>query len=261
MELTSPWSELLSAGDRAALDPGVADDLPRRPDVLVVGGGILGATTADACAGAGAGSVLLVDKATLGSGATRGAAGLLVPESHAGADPEPLVELGRRSLVRWRQLEAEVPGGVGLSEMDWIALEPHRPGLLDALGAGAERLDERQVAGLAPGLAHPVPGLRIRQARVNPLAAVARLVARRPGQVSVATGVEVVSAELAGDRVRSVTTTAGPIAPGVVVLATGESPRLPGLDLDLPTGLVKGHLLLTARSVGPVPGAGPVRGA
>lgn len=256
MELTSPWSGYLSADDRAALDPGMGDDLPRRPDVLVVGGGILGAATAEACAGAGAGSVLLVDKAALGSGATRGAAGLLVPESHAGVDPAPLVELGRSSLVRWRQLEADVTGGVGLSEMDWITFEPLRPGLVESIGTGAERLDEDQVARLAPGLAHPAPGLRMRQARVNPLVAVARLAARRPAQVSVATGVEVVSLEVAGDRVRSVVTTAGTIAPGAVVLATGEAPRLPGLELDLPTGLVKGHLLLTAQSGGPGPGAG-----
>lgn len=256
MELTSPWSEYLSAAEGAALDPGVPEDLPRQPDVLVVGGGILGVATADACAGAGAGSVLLVDKARLGSGATRGAAGLLVPESHAGADPAPLVELGRSSLVRWRQLEDQVPGGVGLTEMDWIALEPLRPGLLDAMRTGAERLDEDQVARLAPGLARPVPGLRIRQARVNPLLALARLATRRRAQVSVATGVEVVSLEVAAGRVQSVATTAGIIAPGAVVLATGESPRLPGLDLDLPTGLVKGHLLLTAPGGGPGPGAG-----
>src|SRR4029450_1638049 len=42
-------------GDRAALDPGIPDDLDRRPDVLVVGGGVIGLATAVFCRRAGVG--------------------------------------------------------------------------------------------------------------------------------------------------------------------------------------------------------------
>lgn len=245
MALTSPWGDELPANDRAALDPGVSEDLPRRPDVLVVGGGVLGAATALACAEAGLGSVLLVERAAMGSGATGGAAGLLVPEAHAGTDPEPLVELGRSGLRRWRQLDAQVPGGVGLVELDWVALEP-RAHLLGLLGHGAQRLDKEAVARLAPGLAAAGPGVRVRQARLNPLLAVARLVAFRRSRVGLASRVEVVSVESVGGRVSSVGTTAGELSPGAVVFATGEPPRLPGFDLGLPTGRIKGHLVLTA---------------
>ena len=261
MELTSPWRTELPAEDRATLDPGVGDELPRRADVVVVGGGILGTATAAACAEAGVGSVLLLERGTLGSGTSQGAAGLLVPEAHAGADPAVLVELGRSGLRRWRQLEAQVPGGVGLREMDWIALEPHPPGLLGALDPGVERLDEERVARLAPGLAHPAPGSRVRQARVNPLMAVARLAAWHRPQVSVATGVEVISVASTGGRVQSVGTSAGSIATGAVVFATGEPFPLPGLDLEVPTGRVKGHLLLTAPSEGAGTSAGLDTGA
>jgi glycine oxidase len=250
MELNSPWADELLAEDQATIDPGISEDLPPRPDVAIVGGGILGAATAAACAEAGVGSVLLLERATLGSGTSRGAAGLLVPEAHAGVDPVPLVELGRTGLNRWRQLEAQVPGGVGLRDMDWIALGPHSPDRLGALDPGVERLDGDQVARLAPGLAHPAPAIRMRQARINPLVAVARLAAWHQPQVQVATGVEVRSAAVAGGRVRSLGTSAGSISPGAVVFATGEPPVLSGLELELPTGRVKGHLLATSPGEG-----------
>jgi glycine/D-amino acid oxidase-like deaminating enzyme len=118
--------------------------------VLVVGGGIVGVATAAACHRAGAGSALLIEAGRLGPGATGGAAGLLVPEAHAGSDPEPFVELGRSSLGLWKELEQTVPGGVGLIELDWI-------GPLPGPGGSGE--------------------VAIRQARVNPLRALARLAA------------------------------------------------------------------------------------
>jgi glycine oxidase len=45
--------------------------------------------------------------------------------------------------------------------------------------------------------------------------------------------------------VRTVATSAGAITPGAVVFATGGPPKLDGLDLQLPAGLVKGHLVVT----------------
>jgi cation diffusion facilitator CzcD-associated flavoprotein CzcO len=39
----------LTDAERAALDPGFPSDLNRRPDVLIVGGGIVGLATAVAC--------------------------------------------------------------------------------------------------------------------------------------------------------------------------------------------------------------------
>ena len=84
-----------------------------RPDVLVIGGGIVGVATAASCHLAGAGPVLLIEAGTLGSGATGGAAGLLVPEVHTWSDPERFVAMARSSLELWRQLEQTVPGTEG----------------------------------------------------------------------------------------------------------------------------------------------------
>src|SRR5258708_21988911 len=120
-----PTAEERSVLGRA--DDGVAG---ARPDVLVIGGGILGVTTAAACAEAGLGSVLLIETGRLGAGATGGATGLLIPEPHQWSDPEPFVDLERAGLERWRDLQQSVPGGVGLVEVDWLGLAP--PGRGDA---------------------------------------------------------------------------------------------------------------------------------
>src|SRR5262245_18823605 len=106
------WRDQLTAAERATL--GRADEaaLQSRPDVLVVGGGILGVSTAAAVAEAGLGSVLLIETGRLGAGATGGATGLLIPEPHQWSDPEPFVDLERASLERWHELEKTVPDGV-----------------------------------------------------------------------------------------------------------------------------------------------------
>jgi glycine/D-amino acid oxidase-like deaminating enzyme len=90
-----------------------------------------------------------------------------------------------------------------------------------------------------------------RQARVNPLRAVARLAAGLP---AVATGVAATSVEIRGDRIVSVGTSAGDISPGAVVFATGRPPVLDGLPLHIPSDRVKGHLLVTEQTDVKLPG-------
>ena len=43
------WASTVDPGDRATLDPGVPADLDRHPEVLVVGGGVIGLATAVFC--------------------------------------------------------------------------------------------------------------------------------------------------------------------------------------------------------------------
>ncbi len=233
------WADQLAPDELAQLSPGIPERLGRTPDVLVVGGGILGVATAVACRDAGAGSVLLIEASRLGAGATGGAAGLLVPEAHQGVDPAPLVSLGRASLARWRELGASV----GFYDLDWLSLAPHPDRFLADPPPTAEWLRAAEVAQLVPGLTPAVPAVRIRhQGRVNPLRALSRLAASIP---QVATGCPATAVSVRGDRVLSVATPAGAIAPGAVVFATGLPPRLPGLDPGLPAGTVKGHLIVT----------------
>jgi len=237
------WRDQRTDTERATLGRGDGVIADPRPDVLVVGGGILGVATAAACHEAGLGSVLLIETGRLGTGATGGATGLLIPEPHQWSDPEPFVDLERASLERWRDLEQSVPGGVGLVELDWIGLAPSSGGFAAHQPPAIEWLSPGQVELLVPGLARSMEGALIRrQARLNPLRAVARLAAGLP---AVATGVAATAVTIRGDRITSVATSAGDIQPGVVVFATGLPPVLDGLALRLPSDRVKGHLLVT----------------
>jgi glycine/D-amino acid oxidase-like deaminating enzyme len=180
------WRDQLTAGERAALGRGAGVIPEPRPDVLVVGGGIVGAATAVACYEAGLGSVLLIEAGQLGSGATGGAAGLLTPEIREWSDPGPFTDLARASLGHWKDLELSRPGGVGLMHLDWIGLVPDPESFALHQPPAVEWLMPERVRDFVPGLAAPMAGALIRhQARVNPLRALARLTAALP---DVATG-------------------------------------------------------------------------
>jgi glycine/D-amino acid oxidase-like deaminating enzyme len=85
-----------------------------------------------------------------------------------------------------------------------------------------------------------------RQARVNPLRALARLAATLP---LIAAGTTARSVRIKGGRVVTVATSAGDISPGAVVFATGVPPVLDGLAPGPPAGRVKGHLVVTEPSL------------
>jgi glycine oxidase len=246
------WRAQLTPAERAALGRADGEVAGSRPDVLVVGGGIMGVATAAACVAAGIGSVLLVETGRLGTGATGGATGLLIPEPHQWSDPEPFVDLERASLERWRDLEQEVPGGVGLVELDWLGLAPHEGGFAAHQPRAVQWLNPGQVDELVPGLARPMEGALIRrQGRVNPLRALVRMAAGLP---AVATGVAATGVTVAGERITAVATSAGTVSPGAVVFATGWPPILDGLTLDIPADRVKGHLLVTEPTAVRLPG-------
>jgi glycine oxidase len=237
------WRDQLTADQRASLgrDAGTIADL--RPDVLVIGGGMLGVAIASSVHDAGLGSVQLIEAGRLGGGATGGATGLLIPEPHQWSDPETFVDLERASLERWRYLDQLTPGGLGLVELDWIGLAPDPGGLAAHQPTNVEWLDAAKIAALVPGLAWHLGGALIRhQARVNPLRAIVGLAAGLP---AVGTGVAATAVTVRGDRLELVSTSAGEISPGVVVFATGQPPVIDGLELDIPSDRVKGHLIVT----------------
>jgi glycine oxidase len=247
------WPEQLSDQERAWLDPGVPEHLDRRPDILVVGGGIVGTATAVACTQAGLGSVVVLEKEQLGSGASGGAAGQLIPEAHVGVDPPVLVNLMRLSLAAWQNLEHTWPQGVGLIHLTWLGLEPTVAQFDADLPPGLERLTAAQVDDLVPHLSQRSRGVFVRdQARVNPLRALAHMAA---GLACVATGVGVRGVAIEAGRVRSVETTVGDFNPRNVVFATGNPPRLEGLELDIPSGEVKGHMLASEPTSLKLPGS------
>jgi glycine oxidase len=263
------WSATLDPADHAALDPGVPDDLDRHPDVLVVGGGVIGLATALFCGRAGLGRVLVIEAQRLAAAASGGAGGALVPELHQLSDPPAFVALARSSLALYRRLDQEWDGALALRWRPALMLLPDGPPSGLRPWAEVELLDSDRVAELEPDLA-PVSAALLApdQAQVHPLRLAVAL-ARRAD--SVATGVAMTHLKVASGRVVRVGTTAGELHPGVVILATG-------LALEpwvrLPQRLVKGHLIATAPGrfrlhcgvhspgggVGPLPNGGLLAG-
>jgi glycine/D-amino acid oxidase-like deaminating enzyme len=234
------WASTVDPADQAALDPGVPADLDRRPEVLVVGGGVIGLATAVFCRRAGITRVLVIEAARLAGAASGGAGGALAPELHQLSDPPAFVALARASLMLYRQLDQDWDRALGLEQTAGLLLLPKGPPPGLRGWPGVELLDRDRVAELVPELVSMPAGLLAHdQARVHPLRLAAAL-ARRAG--SVATGVAMTDLEVGGGRILRVHTTAGDLHPGVVVFATGLAP-VPWVRV--PQRLVKGHLVAT----------------
>jgi glycine oxidase len=238
------WRDTAGEAVLAALEPGVPSDLDTHPDVLVVGGGVVGLATAALCTRAGLGRVLLVERDRLAAGASGRAAALLTPEAHVWTDPRPFVDLGRQSLRLLRALDDEWDGALGVEPFEWLVALPAAVPLDTDLGPFVDVLDAGGAHEAEPELGNVAGGLRIReQARVHPLRLAAGLAARIG---SVATGVEMRGVTTPGGRVATVHTSHGEFHPGAVVFATGLAPSLPALpQLTVPQRWVKGHLLAT----------------
>src|SRR5260370_33337970 len=94
------WREQLTSDQRAMLGRGAGTIANPRPDVLVIGGGILGAAVAASAHDAGLGSVQLVEAGRLGAGATGGATRPLIPQPPQPGRPATDVAQERARLAR-----------------------------------------------------------------------------------------------------------------------------------------------------------------
>ena len=239
------WRDTAGPDVLAALEPGVPDDFGDHPDVLVVGGGAVGLATAALCSRAGTGTVAVIERDRLASGASGGAAALLTPEAHVWTDPAPFVALARRSLELLWALDDEWGGAVGVEPLEWLVALPRAVPLETELGPLVDVLDPAGAHRVEPELGDVPGALRIRgQARVHPLRLAAALAAHAG---CVATGVEMLGVTTDRGRVTTVRTSHGDLHPGAVVFAAGLAPELPDVpELAVPQRWVKGHLLATA---------------
>jgi glycine oxidase len=235
------WHDQLDGRERAALQPGVPPDLDRRPDVLVVGGGVQGLAAAAACRERGLGRVLLIERDHLAAGPSGSAAGALCPDAHLDVEGPAFVEFARASLARYEALAGAAGPALRLRWLDWLLLGPQPPGSAVAALPGVQRLDEAAVHALAPALGVEASGLLLPrgQAHLNPRRLAAVLAARAG---SVATGIEYLGMRVRGGRAEAVQTSHGDLEPGAVVIATGLAP--PEL-LPVEQLRVKGHLAAT----------------
>ncbi|MGD0373001.1 MAG: glycine oxidase ThiO [Streptosporangiaceae bacterium] len=231
-----------------------------RPDVLIIGGGVIGLAIAWRAAQRGL-QVSLADPAP-GRGASYAAAGMLTPVSEAAYAERALFGLGQQSLNRYPAFAAELTAATGeptgfradgtlqvaydhddLAVLDEVAI------LRESFGAPSRRLSARECRAAEPMLDPSVRGglLVPDDASVDPrlltaalLVAVQRAgvaVIRQPATQVLAAGGRAAGAELAdGSRVR---------APSVVLAAGWQSALIGGLPeaAALPVRPVKGQIL------------------
>lgn len=205
------------------------------PDVVVVGGGVIGLATAWRAAGRGL-TVAVFDPAP-GSGASTVAAGMLAPVTEAHYTEQALLRLTLDSAARWPAMAAELtettgidPGyretGTVLAAADGsdLALAEELHTFQRSLGLTVDRLTARELRALEPMLA---PGVRgglfvAGDHQVDPRRLVpALLAACRAAGVTVRPD-RVAAVETAGDRVTGIRLADGrTVAAGRVLLAAG----------------------------------------
>jgi D-hydroxyproline dehydrogenase subunit beta len=223
------------------------------PDVVVVGGGIVGVTCAVELAGRGA-SVTLVERDEIAAGASGRNQGLFVLSS----DP-PCAPMSEVSLERYLELidgsvvpvsfDREPVGHLLFTrEEAGAALVEERARTWAATGVHAEALDTAGVRAAEPSLAEDVAvaWLLEQGRRIDPAALTVAhaLRARELGaEIRRHTGVRALT--VAGDRVTGVVTDEGVIAAGTVVLAAGpwSAPLVRPLGLDLPVTGSRGWIV------------------
>ena len=231
------------------------------PDVLVVGGGVIGLSSAWRLAQRGA-SVTVVDAGMVGA-ASGVAAGMLAPVTEARLGEEPLLALNRASWARWPAFAAEVadvagrPVGYRADGTLVVALDADDRAALDELAArhrlmGLEvsPLRSREARAVEPGLSPGIRGglLAASERSVDPEALVPALrdAATAAGVTLLAAEVERITTAPDG-RVTGVALASGEtLAAGTTVLAAGcRSASIPGLadEARPPVRPVKGQIL------------------
>ena len=199
-------------------------------DVVVVGGGTVGAWTAVLLAESGVRNVVLLEAATLGDGASSRAAGMV----RAQGGTEPAIKLGMRSQDFYRSSGDRFPLDCGFVAQGYLMpsftesevqqahdrIELQRSLGLDVEWLSSDDLDDRRT-GLAKGVtlgASYAPGDGYIDAPRNVLAYTAALVAHG---VDIRERCAFTGLRTQGGRVVGVDTSQGPIDTGRVVLTGG----------------------------------------
>jgi glycine/D-amino acid oxidase-like deaminating enzyme len=227
----SIWFATLSSAERAALDAEVNRDLVTTPDVLVVGGGIIGLATAYFLAERGA-TVQLIEADTIASGASGANAGGVWPNDQGPAHPSGFQQLAFLSRDLWGRLSLRpdfdfdwrVNGFLNVNPEKFVPSASECAARMQEQGYTVHAVDGGQIALLEPNLK---PGFNSglhypSEAHVHPVKAALSLAraAQRKG-ANISCGVAAQSLAHHGGRVVSVETSAGRVEPRFVVSATG----------------------------------------
>ncbi|MCB4800994.1 glycine oxidase [Methylobacterium brachiatum] len=237
------------------------DSLPARADVVIVGGGLIGLSIAWRLARAGR-AVVVVERDTIGAGASLAATGMLAPAAEHEPGSDPLLPLALESLRLWPAfrdaLEAETglpidyrPDGtvvvaIGRDEVERLRF---RYDLQRRSGLDAQWLPGTEVRRLEPGLRPSVTaGVHCpMDHQVDPRLVMAALAeaCRRAGVILVER-TAVTGLDWSGGAVTGLRAGDQGVAAGTVVLASGAWSGEGGLlpeSLALPVRPLKGQSL------------------
>jgi sarcosine oxidase subunit beta len=233
----------------------MAEGLPASASVVVVGGGVMGLSTAYHLARAGA-DVVLLERDALGAGSTCKAAGGV----RAMFSDEVNIELGLRSLRAFERFGEEPGQEIDLhrsgylfllDDPDDVATFESSMALQRSLGVPSRMVDAAEAGRLSPLVSldgvlaaawSPGDGHCTPESVVLGYAAGARRAGARLVTGCAVTGIEVVDGE-----VRSVETEHGRIATDTVVCAAGAWSRAVGAmaGVDLPVEPLRRQILVT----------------
>jgi len=238
--------------------------VPPTADVVIIGGGVMGASAAFHLAEAGVTDVVVVERGGLGSGSSAKPIGGVRAQFS-----DPLnIELGRRSLRAFQDFPRRPGADIGLDTVGYLFLltTPEQVAAFERSvrlqnrldvpsrmieAAEAQRLcpylstDGLVAAVFSPTDGHCRPGLVVHGYARAAAAAGVRF----------ATHTTVTGIDTAGDRVTAVHTGHGPITCGAVLCAAGawSAPIGAMVGVDLPVRPVRRQLALTAPLTAPAP--------
>ena len=242
----------------------VPEQLPSRASVVVVGGGVIGLSTAYHLARAGVTDVVLLERDRLGAGSTCKAAGGVRAQF---SDPVN-IELGLRSLAAFERFAQDTGQEIDLQRVGYLFLldRPEDVATFERnvvvqnrLGVPSRMVDVAEAKRLSPlittdGLLaaawSPSDGHCTPESVVLGYAGAARRAGAR-----IVTGCAVTGIDVEATAVTAVRTTGGTIRTGTVVCAAGAWSAAVGamVGVDLPVVPLRRQILTT----GPVPGLDP----
>lgn len=229
--------------------------LPERADVVIIGGGVMGVSTAFHLAEAGA-DVVLFERDELASGSTSRAAGGVRAQF---SDPVNIA-LGRRGLELFEDFARRPGGEIGLKQYGYLFLlsDPDDVAAFEAsiavqndLGVPSRMLDVAEAVRLAPIVApdgliaaaySPRDGHCTPEAVVQGYAVAARAHGARLVRHCSVTGIDVEDGEI-----RAVRTERGTVRTGTVVAAAGAWSAAVGemAGVDLPVRPLRRQIVVT----------------
>jgi glycine/D-amino acid oxidase-like deaminating enzyme len=227
--------------------PRSASPLPESADVVIVGGGVIGTSAAFHLAEAGV-EVLLLERASLGSGSTSRAAGGV----RTAFSDELNVEIATRSLAAFREFARRPGWEIDLKEVGYLfALTRAEDVAAFGRGSAAELITPDATRELCPLLAGGdiLAGAYCADAgHASPEGVVQGYAfgARAHG-ARLQTGCEVVGIETRGEQITAVLTDQGEVATNVVICAAGAWSRACGamVGVELPVTPLRRQVLFT----------------